>query len=196
MCSGFDRWRILSGLMPRSLACRSEERRVGKECIAGGGANLERELINFMLGLHTRVHVYTEISPPFLCFFFSSRRRHTRWTGDWSSDVCSSDLPSKTTSTHEGYSLAELALTLFYLDVFGFRSLEDFKRAYAEEFGVQIGRASCRERVYCWGGCESREGADQFYARPSHTRACLYRNQPAISLLFFFKQKTAYEMDG
>src|SRR6267154_3145566 len=26
------------------------------------------------------------------CLFFSSRRRHTRWTGDWSSDVCSSDL--------------------------------------------------------------------------------------------------------
>src|SRR5690348_1586431 len=24
-------------------------------------------------------------------FFFTSRRRHTRWTGDWSSDVCSSD---------------------------------------------------------------------------------------------------------
>src|SRR5438876_2614367 len=29
-------------------------------------------------------------------FFFSSRRRHTRWTGDWSSDVCSSDLTKKT----------------------------------------------------------------------------------------------------
>src|SRR6266487_5910430 len=28
----------------------------------------------------------------FFLFFFSSRRRHTRWTGDWSSDVCSSDL--------------------------------------------------------------------------------------------------------
>src|SRR5256885_3757616 len=28
-----------------------------------------------------------------LCFFFSSRRRHTRLQGDWSSDVCSSDLP-------------------------------------------------------------------------------------------------------
>src|SRR5579862_8457607 len=28
----------------------------------------------------------------FLCFFFSSRRRHTRWNCDWSSDVCSSDL--------------------------------------------------------------------------------------------------------
>src|SRR5256885_13327666 len=28
-----------------------------------------------------------------VCFFFSSRRRHTRLQGDWSSDVCSSDLP-------------------------------------------------------------------------------------------------------
>src|SRR5207302_7471462 len=27
-----------------------------------------------------------------LCFFFSSRRRHTRFSRDWSSDVCSSDL--------------------------------------------------------------------------------------------------------
>src|SRR5205807_5703731 len=28
----------------------------------------------------------------FIFFFFSSRRRHTRLQGDWSSDVCSSDL--------------------------------------------------------------------------------------------------------
>src|SRR5437764_6021453 len=28
----------------------------------------------------------------FFLFFFSSRRRHTRYIGDWSSDVCSSDL--------------------------------------------------------------------------------------------------------
>src|SRR5437660_7846182 len=27
-----------------------------------------------------------------ISFFFSSRRRHTRWPRDWSSDVCSSDL--------------------------------------------------------------------------------------------------------
>jgi hypothetical protein len=46
-----------------------------------------------------------------------------------------------TIPTHEGYSLEELALTLFYLDLFGFRSLEDFKRAYPEEFGVLVGRA-------------------------------------------------------
>src|SRR5437764_4389743 len=28
-------------------------------------------------------------------FFFSSRRRHTRYIGDWSSDVCSSDLAQR-----------------------------------------------------------------------------------------------------
>src|SRR5256885_8675089 len=32
-------------------------------------------------------------------FFFSSRRRHTRLQGDWSSDVCSSDLTVQT-ETH------------------------------------------------------------------------------------------------
>src|SRR5437762_7298200 len=31
-----------------------------------------------------------------IIFFFSSRRRHTRYIGDWSSDVCSSDLGSIT----------------------------------------------------------------------------------------------------
>src|SRR5687768_18277670 len=31
----------------------------------------------------------------FIFFFFSSRRRHTRCSRDWSSDVCSSDLYRK-----------------------------------------------------------------------------------------------------
>src|SRR5688572_33073822 len=34
-----------------------------------------------------------------LCFFFSSRRRHTRFDCDWSSDVCSSDLCSAGTKS-------------------------------------------------------------------------------------------------
>src|SRR5437763_9444304 len=34
----------------------------------------------------------TVLSALSLFFFFSSRRRHTRYIGDWSSDVCSSDL--------------------------------------------------------------------------------------------------------
>src|SRR5256885_4513927 len=35
----------------------------------------------------------------FFFFFFSSRRRHTRLQGDWSSDVCSSDLANPAVST-------------------------------------------------------------------------------------------------
>src|SRR5690625_7956925 len=37
-----------------------------------------------------------------IIFFFSSRRRHTRWPRDWSSDVCSSDLTSKSMSQKWG----------------------------------------------------------------------------------------------
>src|SRR5690606_40803150 len=33
---------------------------------------------------------------PSFVFFFSSRRRHTRFSRDWSSDVCSSDLCLRT----------------------------------------------------------------------------------------------------
>ena len=44
------------------------------------------------------------------------------------------------TGSYEGYSFEELCLTLMYMDVFGFKSLEDFKRAYREEFGILIGR--------------------------------------------------------
>src|SRR2546430_7531039 len=36
-----------------------------------------------------RIRVYVVV------FFFSSRRRHTRFDCDWSSDVCSSDLSSE-----------------------------------------------------------------------------------------------------
>src|SRR5256885_6739232 len=35
----------------------------------------------------------------FHLFFFSSRRRHTRLQGDWSSDVCSSDLDDSPVNT-------------------------------------------------------------------------------------------------
>src|SRR4051812_12759806 len=48
-----------------------------------------------MLGFHkqmdNRIKLLEEILS-FRMFFFSSRRRHTRLTCDWSSDVCSSDL--------------------------------------------------------------------------------------------------------
>src|SRR5690625_8022826 len=38
-------------------------------------------------------------------FFFSSRRRHTRWPRDWSSDVCSSDLKAVLECMLDGLSM-------------------------------------------------------------------------------------------
>src|SRR5690606_41013213 len=48
-------------------------------------------------------------------FFFSSRRRHTRFSRDWSSDVCSSDLDTPVADDATivqqmaGYARAEVA---------------------------------------------------------------------------------------
>src|SRR5256885_5443135 len=47
-------------------------------------------------------------------FFFSSRRRHTRLQGDWSSDVCSSDLSLESVANadlHASLAFASLHAT-------------------------------------------------------------------------------------
>src|SRR5215211_1665975 len=46
----------------------------------------------------------------FFFFFFSSRRRHTRSLCDWSSDVCSSDLPAARCPLHRRAELSVLEL--------------------------------------------------------------------------------------
>src|SRR3712207_8631580 len=50
------------------------------------------------------------VLPRCVFFFFSSRRRHTRYWRDWSSDVCSSDLQDFNSSQSGGkkVSLADL----------------------------------------------------------------------------------------
>src|SRR5437762_9492652 len=52
---------------------------------------------------HTRVRAlhYRSITISCVVFFFSSRRRHTRYIGDWSSDVCSSDLECSIQRRHQ-----------------------------------------------------------------------------------------------
>src|SRR2546426_7848039 len=47
-------------------------------------------------------------------FFFSSRRRHTRLQGDWSSDVCSSDLAYLQQRDTAGYGKALEKLLTYY----------------------------------------------------------------------------------
>src|SRR6266581_6662816 len=54
---------------------------------------LARPLDRVFLGVEQMLHQHDQLdlAPLIHPFFFSSRRRHTRWTGDWSSDVCASD---------------------------------------------------------------------------------------------------------
>src|SRR2546430_11546410 len=91
-----------------------------------------------------------------LCVFFSSRRRHTRFDCDWSSDVCSSDLPREepVAQAIADRALAQAALLEPRDDfLLGVRHVEPVEecavhvRAVAEVSVTQIGRASCRERV-------------------------------------------------
>src|SRR5438309_2042207 len=44
-------------------------------------------------------------------FFFSSRRRHTRWNCDWSSDVCSSDLDDQQACSQHRLPFTQVLLT-------------------------------------------------------------------------------------
>src|SRR5256885_6145800 len=84
-------------------------------------------------------------------FFFSSRRRHTRLQGDWSSDVCSSDLlygylyVAPAQATGQVSQAIASALGIILLALFAWRLRE--RTSGQRSAGREIGRASCRERV-------------------------------------------------
>src|SRR5256885_1700951 len=90
-----------------------------------------------------------------IIFFFSSRRRHTRLQGDWSSDVCSSDLakvqlvkidqPMTVEQFNQKYpsnlKVEEVAL------INGLDAPASPMQPGQTYKHIEIGRASCRERV-------------------------------------------------
>src|SRR5260370_24007557 len=92
--------------------------------------------------------------PGYSLFFFSSRRRHTRFKCDWSSDVCSSDL--------NVIIQKDKRVSIPYFDVLK-KEIARVGAAVSHEREVvqfhwgggtptystpaQIGRASCRGRV-------------------------------------------------
>src|SRR5690606_40493383 len=83
-------------------------------------------------------------------FFFSSRRRHTRFSRDWSSDVCSSDLDERNgLPTGNGPDTHGLRVQLPGQNtvVVGDAAVRvEHALALAVELvGIEIGRAACRE---------------------------------------------------
>src|SRR5437763_16545583 len=83
-------------------------------------------------------------------FFFSSRRRHTRYIGDWSSDVCSSDLGSGQLQLRVG---APVRRHNERASRGRRRSTRDRRRLLLQHAATssEIGRASWREREYIAG---------------------------------------------
>src|SRR5690625_6110573 len=51
----------------------------------------------------------------FVILLFSSRRRHTRWPRDWSSDVCSSDLSVAEHLAAQGRDVSDLRQIVLHL---------------------------------------------------------------------------------
>src|SRR5690606_40810738 len=98
-------------------------------------------------------------------FFFSGRRRHTRFSRDWSSDVCSSDLQSGVLQ-HAQIMIVELVTMTMALanhvravKLMSKRTGLQTALLTAEPHGTaqfrigrtQIGRASCRGRGWVSG---------------------------------------------
>src|SRR5207248_7794791 len=80
-----------------------------------------------------------------VAFFFSSRRRHTRSYGDWSSDVCSSDLSTSAGREDADWEEVLAACSAAGVDAFATGLPDGYDTLIGER---EIGRASCRERVY------------------------------------------------
>src|SRR5579884_1848504 len=87
----------------------------------------------------------------FFFFFFSSRRRHTRWPRDWSSDVCSSDLPPA--------AAAGLSRTL--VEGLWICSLGDADGGLCDRFAGAAGGIQNRTRQHTQvAGCRCRSHSD------------------------------------
>src|SRR5574341_373177 len=109
-------------------------------------------------------------------FFFSSRRRHTSLVGDWSSDVCSSDLaaPRRAAVRKElGYAYLKVGETQSAREVFEqvlILEPQDFQAALelaflCHETGQEARALELLHRVRRSGDTESRKTAEEAFAR-------------------------------
>src|SRR5690606_40952926 len=77
------------------------------------------------------------------CFFFSSRRRHTRFSRDWSSDVCSSDLVSYPREPVDAEADETRAYAMSLIN--GIKELLPINPLYGEELKHYLNRFSPHE---------------------------------------------------
>src|SRR5258707_11606318 len=110
-------------------------------------------LVHGMIGLFYKWRTASRTLIIFIFFFFSSRRRHTRYWRDWSSDVCSSDLVGKICPTRQTFPANVARFSeregrpQSAMVVLTHSSGNASRRLAIRQRLIEIGRASCRERV-------------------------------------------------
>src|SRR5437763_14961493 len=107
-------------------------------------------------------------------FFFSSRRRHTRYIGDWSSDVCSSDLGR--VHHHRRRAIGSRGVARVRL---GARARQrpvgrSEERRVGKECGSRGGAGCCKKRGIKWKRRKQRGATDA----STHAR---YRREKELS---------------
>src|SRR5439155_7565948 len=125
-----------------------------------------------------------------ILFFFSSRRRHTRWPRDWSSDVCSSDLRHDLAlywgrSLHHGGTHAENATSRDRVDRprglrWRFRGAESAFRGQGERCPCLRNQARDRGQAEDCGaaGYDGAQSSDQPLAAKARRRQ---QRSPAVA---------------
>src|SRR5207248_7881338 len=115
-------------------------------------------------------------------FFFSSRRRHTRSYGDWSSDVCSSDLLiGPHTGVRDRINAAYTVADFFLMDFEPGGTNFPHHHEVAEEIYLVL---DGKGQIAAGGGMDGVEGlhpakpGDAYYFRPNCTVGFYNQNTP------------------
>src|SRR5205807_6246537 len=88
---------------------------------------------NVQLGERSASVDLTSLENEISLFFFSSRRRHTRLQGDWSSDVCSSDLDKRPKLKERAAPVIQFFHTHKLQILFSYRFLRSEERRVGKE---------------------------------------------------------------
>src|SRR3712207_9120830 len=111
--------------------------------------------------------------------FFSSRRRHTRYWRDWSSDVCSSDLEEYAAEFDKenpsAYGQNQVATGPYMIEndesgkAIGYQAGRRIHLVRNPNWDAKIGRAPCREREEISVGAVSLKKKNRCRTQERHT---------------------------
>src|SRR5689334_19707239 len=134
-------------------------------------------------------------------FFVSSRRRHTRWNCDWSSDVCSSDLTTPLLIIHGSADWRVSANEAIEMvqKLYACQHPTRFIRSEERRVGKEC-RSRCAQyhhkkktRLAQQDACQKERHRDEQQYVHAECEDEIAGDHPFR--VFCFKQKTAYEME-